>query len=220
MNERLSELKAWLLSYSYPLTIIEEGFLSVKLQGPAPKKEEILIPFASTHYTNFDSKSTSVTANSLLSNVKDNRLKKVFDKCKVKDALKQPKNLLRLFSKPKGQTCISEKHGLYRYECKYSRCNLCASYIPECSSIKTSNGYNWKIRCHINCHSTNVLYFLSCNSCNGNTTCTGKTVNFRRRMNNYIPVCRYGTSTDKFDNHVFKYSNKDKHVAKEPYFKV
>ena len=43
---------------------------------------------------------------------------------------------------------------------------------------------------------------------------------YRYRMNNHITACRYGTSTDKFDNHVFKCSNKDKHVAKEPYFKV
>ena len=91
--------------------------------------------FVSTHYSNFDSKSISITANSLLSNVKDNRLKKVYDKYKVIHALKQPKNLLRLLRKPKVQTCISEKYGLYRYECKDSCCNLCILYIQECSSF-------------------------------------------------------------------------------------
>ena len=145
---------------------------------------------------------------------------KLFDKCKVIHALKQSKNLLRLLSKPKVQICITKKYGLYRYECKDSRCKLCASYIQECSGFITSNGYNWKIRCHINCHSRNVLYFLSCNSCNGFTTYTGKTVNFSYRMNNHITACRYGTSTDKFDNHVFKCITKNDHVAKEPYFKV
>ena len=39
-------------------------------------------------------------------------------------------------------------------------------------------------------------------------------------MNNHITACRYGTSTDKFDNHVFKCINENDHVAKEPYFKV
>ena len=39
-------------------------------------------------------------------------------------------------------------------------------------------------------------------------------------MNNHIIACCYGTSTNKFENHVFKCSNKNKHVAKEPYFKV
>ena len=39
-------------------------------------------------------------------------------------------------------------------------------------------------------------------------------------MNNHVTVCRYGISTNKFDNHVLKCSNKNDHVAKEPYFKV
>ena len=38
MNERLSELKTWLLSCSYPLAIIDNAFFNAKLQGPAPKK--------------------------------------------------------------------------------------------------------------------------------------------------------------------------------------
>ena len=162
----------------------------------------------------------AVTANSLLSNVKDNKLKKIFDKCKVIHALKQPKNLLRSLSKPKVEICISEKYVLYRYECKDSRFNLCALYIQQCSSFITSNGCNCKIRCHINYQRTSVLYFLSCNSCNGNTTYTGKTANFRHRMNNHITACCYGTSPNKFENHVFKCSNKNEHVAKKTYFKV
>ena len=39
-------------------------------------------------------------------------------------------------------------------------------------------------------------------------------------MNNHITACPYGRSADKFDDHVFKKSNKKKHIAKEPYFKV
>ena len=127
---------------------------------------------------------------------------------------------MRLLSKPKVKNCISKNYGLYRYECKDSRCNLCASYIQEWPSFITSNRYNWIIRCHINCHSINVLYFLSCNSFKGNARYTGKTVNFRHRMKNHITVCRYGTCTDKFDNHAFKCSHKNDHVAREPYFKA
>ena len=40
------------------------------------------------------------------------------------------------------------------------------------------------------------------------------------RMNNQITECRYGTSTTKFDNHVFKCSYKNDHVVKERYFEV
>ena len=43
-------------------------------------------------------------------------------------------------------------------------------------------------------------------------------VKFRHSMNNHIR--RYGTFTNKYDNHFFKCSNKNEHVAKEPYFKV
>ena len=50
-NKRLSEPKTWLLSCSYPLAIIEKAFFNAKLQGPAPKKEGIVILFLSTHYT-------------------------------------------------------------------------------------------------------------------------------------------------------------------------
>ena len=66
--------------------------------------------------------------------MEDNKLKKVFDKCKVIHALKQPKNVLSLLSKLKIQTGISEKYDLYRYECKISRCILCGLYIQECSN--------------------------------------------------------------------------------------
>ena len=65
MNEMLSELKTWLLSCTYTLAIIQKAFFNAKLQGPAPKKEEIVISFVSKHYSNFDSKSNSIKANSL-----------------------------------------------------------------------------------------------------------------------------------------------------------
>ena len=123
-------------------------------------------------------------------------------------------------SKPKVQNCISKNYGLYRYECKDTLFNLCASHIQEHSSFITSNEYNRKIECHINCHSISALDFLSCNYCNDNTKCNGKTVNLQHSLNNHITACRYGISTDKFDNYVFKCSDRNKHVAKEPYFKV
>ena len=112
INERLSELKTWLLSCSYHLTITEKAFSNTKLKWPVPKKEDQVILFVSTYYRNFDSKSIYITVNSLLSNVKDNKLKKYLTNVKLIHALKQPKNLLRLLSKLKVQNCISEKYGL------------------------------------------------------------------------------------------------------------
>ena len=76
MNEMLFELKTWLFSCSYPQELQKKLFFKSKHKGPAPKNEDIVIPCVSTHFSNFDSKSISVTANSLLSNMEDNKLKK------------------------------------------------------------------------------------------------------------------------------------------------
>lgn len=74
MNETLSKVKTCLFSCSYALAIVEKTFFNAELQGPAHKKEEIVISFESTYYGNFNSKSISIAANSLLSNAKDNQL--------------------------------------------------------------------------------------------------------------------------------------------------
>ena len=65
----------------------------------------------------------------------------------------------------------------------------------------------------------NVLYHLKCCSGHGNTSSTGKKNDFRLRMNNHISSCRLGTSTDKFDNHVFNCRAKNNYTL-EPYFKM
>ena len=56
-----------------------------------------------------------------------------------------------------------------------------------------------------------LMFYTSCDVtwCDGNTTYTGKRISFRQGMNNHIIACRYGTSTDKFDNRVFEWSDKN-----------
>ena len=55
-----------------------------------------------------------------------------------------------MLSKSKVWNPVSEKHDLYCSECKVSYCNVSACYIQECANFLTSNGYNWKLRCHLN----------------------------------------------------------------------
>ena len=74
------------------------------------------------------------------------------------------------------------------------------------------------IREKIMCNSKNVLYFLKCSICNL-TTYTGKTNNFRLRMNNHISECRTGNTCDRFDIHVFN-CRKINNYHTEPYFKI
>ena len=90
MKERLSDLKTWLLSCSYPLTFIDKACLTLNCRDLHLKKKRYL--FRLYQHSNFDLKSIFITANLLLSSVKD-KLKKVFDKCKVIHSLKQPKKL-------------------------------------------------------------------------------------------------------------------------------
>ena len=72
----MPEVKTWLLSCSYTLALTEKASFNAKLQGPASKNEEIVIPFVSAHCSNFDLKRTLITAISLVSNIKDKKLKK------------------------------------------------------------------------------------------------------------------------------------------------
>ena len=95
MNESLSDLKTWLLSCSYPLTFIDKACLTLNCRDLHLKKKIYL--FRLYQHRNFDLKSISITANLLLSSVKDNKLKNVFDKCKVIHSLKQPKSLHQMF---------------------------------------------------------------------------------------------------------------------------
>ena len=88
MNEKLCKLKAWLLSCSYPLETIWKAFLTLNYWGPPPKKEEIYILFVSINDSNFNSRSISITVNSSLSNVKDKKLEKGFQKCTLQVNLK------------------------------------------------------------------------------------------------------------------------------------
>ena len=72
---------------------------NAKLQDPEPKKEDILISLVWTRYSNLDLKIIFSIAGSFLNSVKDNKLKKVYDKCKVMHASENSKFLLSWLSK-------------------------------------------------------------------------------------------------------------------------
>ena len=69
----------------------------------------------------------------------------------------------------------------------------------------------------MSCKSKNVIYFLTCISCNGRVSYIGKTNNIRNRTNQHISTCRTGNGSDQFDQHVHRCKAPD---MKEPYFKL
>ena len=209
-QNRLKELRKWLLNCNYPTSIIEKGIFNAQLQGPAPMKPiKKSIPFVSTFYSNYSNKNIVKKARTLINTSENEDIKETFKDYDIVLAQKQPPNLLRLLTRETTPTIP----GLYK--CKDIRCKLCELYIEEGDRFKTSNNQEWIIKSKITCQATNVIYFLRCNKCS--TTYIGKTNNFRKRMNNHISESNHGNTTDKFDKHVFKCLG---HNKKEPFFKI
>ena len=149
-------------------------------------------------------------------------IKEVFQECKYVLGLKQPRNVLRQVAHAAFErkiNIISEEPGLFK--CLKPRCKLCSNnYIQECQRFETSNHKIWEVRCRITCDSINVLYFLTCNMCNGNTTKLGKTsTSFRARLNNHVSSCRTGETSDIFDKHVFSCGTAN-NCLREPFCKA
>ena len=85
--------------------------------------------------------------------------------------------------------------------CNNKTCKLCALYIKQCTSFETPNNALGSSTSHITCQSKTVICFLKSTCC---------PVDMRSGMNNQITSCRFGGSTDKFDNHVLYYIRNQK----------
>ena len=224
MQKRLQELRVWLTRCKYPQHTIDKAVHNASLQGPSnkPTDKNKVIPFVTTHSSNFDFNGVIKTAKEMLKSVKTPALKNKLQGINIVHAERQPKNLLRLLTSAKFANSINPKGppGLFA-ECKTKRCKLCNDgYIQQCTTFLTSNGKTWEIRCHINCNTKFVLYYLVCIKCNGDTTYTGKTKTiFRTRINNHISDVRTGNTSDIFDIHVHNCC-KLHNDFNPPYFKV
>lgn len=217
---RLLELKNWLLQSNYPAKLIKKGFHNAHLQGPAPKKiRDVTLPIVSTFYSNYDASHLVKCSDKLLKDSRNERVNTIFGNSKILLALKQPPNLLRQISKAELNSIKNNavENGIFK--CTDKRCKLCQLYIQECNSFLTSNNVEWIVKCRITCNSRNVIYFLKCICCNFEVTYTGKTNVMRLRMNNHVTGCRYGNSSDRFDNHVYSCRLKHK-CTKEPFFQI
>ena len=217
MEKNLNELYNWLIECNYPTDIIERGFKNAKLQGPAPLKEnKTQLPLISTYFSNYENKTVIETTKSLIARSKDERVQEAFKDVTFVNALRQPPNLSRKLCNSKFMhEHIQTNKGVFN--CKDKKCKICQLYLQACKSFKTANDTTWEIRCHIDCNSLNVIYYLVCNACKV-ITYTGKTDDLRARTNNHISGCRLGRSPNKFDQHVFNCMKTN--TISEPYFKL
>ena len=216
-------MKTWLKSCGYPDDIIEKGFATASLQGPAPLKDSKVIPLISTYYSNYSNELLCTAAKQLIKGSKDDRVKQAFENVQFVQALKQPPNLLRTLTNSKfinGDTV--SKVGVSK--CSDKRCKICRLYVQTGTEIPLSNGQTWRIKMDANCNSKNILYFLVCYFCQ-HETYIGKTDQTRDRTNNHITGCRYGNGSNVFDLHVYKCGNLEnlsiiERKQLEPYFKL
>lgn len=220
MEYRLKELKSFLSKCNYPINVIEKGIFNAKLQGPAPepKKKENILPLVTTNYANFDFKNVIHKANFLFQNTPDIDLKDKFSNFNLLLSQRQPKNLLQHLSSSKFKSVkntVTTPPGISK--CKDIRCKICKLYLQTDTSFQTSSGKIWHVKCNMSCKSTNAIYFLKCNRCDGKVTYIGKTNNVRLRTNQHISECRTGVGTDIFDKHVHHCNGKP---LQEPYFKL
>ena len=217
---RLDELREYLLKCNYDPKVINRGFKNAFLQGPAPAPARNNITLVSTFSPNYDIRHVTKTAQKLLDECCNERVREVFNNTKVTLATKQPPNLLRQLTRANfsSSDTNSKPNGLWK--CQNKKCEMCRHHVIECTSFITSSGEEWTIREHITCKSRNVLYYLKCIGCNYSTTKVGKTKNqFNIRVNNHRSDCRSGKTTDIFDLHVHSCIKKNK-VKSEPFFHV
>ena len=220
MKKNLNDLRRWLRNCGYPLNVIERGIHNAQLQGPAPPKDTTkVIPLISPYNNNYNNSSVLHATKSFLRHAKDERISSAFHDVKFINAYRQPPNLLRSLSHSKfGQSTCNEPEKVGVFKCTSKSCKICRLYLVEGTEVGMSNGSNWKVKCFANCHSLNVLYYLTCWFCK-TATYIGKTNNFRQRTNNHISNCRTGNSTDQFDNHVYScWKKKSDVLPPEPFF--
>ena len=222
IQRNLADLKIYLLNRKYPEHIIDKGIFNASLQGPVPlPKREKVIPLITPYLSNHDNSNIKNAAHDLISNSRNQRLRKAFKDTKLIQCYSQPRNMSGLLTNSK---FITESTGIQQddagiFHCTDSRCKICKMYLQKCKSFVTSNGETWEVKCHASCNSKNTLYYLVCEFCKWESY-TGQTVDFRLRTNNHITGCRYGNGTDDFDNHVFKCANERNLPLVEPFFRA
>ena len=225
MEKNLNNLKTWLIQCGYPIEIIQKGIHNARLQGPAPNPPTTkIIPLINTYFSNYDNGVIADITQSLIKNSKSPRLIETFKDTKIIQAYRQPPNLLRQLTNSAFITSTHEQtrrqeQNIGIHHCSRSNCKICRLYLQKCDTFTTSNGTVWSVKCHVHCNSKNAIYHLICNFCN-EVTYLGKTDSLRDRTNNHITGCRHGTSSDRFDNHVYSCSRRKNKPHVEPFFKL
>jgi hypothetical protein len=187
-DTRLGEMSLFLKKCHYPQLLIEDGIRKATSMDRSKlltksndviskqKKTNYCIPFISTYNPNYPN------------NV--NFVKSIFENLQVKASTtkyykdrslllsnRQPANLKHMLTSAKFNP--EEQKGVYK--CNNTRCKFCDILITGQNFYFRQAGYNFKVKCNINCNILNCIYVMLCNGCQ--KIYIGETSNFRLRTN-------------------------------------
>jgi hypothetical protein len=164
-NVRFEEMKKFLLSQKYPISIIEDSIKKVKLKQPGIKSRiedtSDKIAFVSTYNPN--NKPIDADIKSIFDNLKlQEETKSIFENTKLIISKRQDKSIKKLLTKAQYS---DEKINIQAEvkQCNDKRCKTC-QHLIEGSTIQIGNNVV-KINKNMTCNSTNLIYFLKCNGC-------------------------------------------------------
>ena len=211
-------MKEHLMKRGHPYHIINHTLSRLYSPSNNKKCEKENITFVHTHNPNVKFNKRKIST--IMNDVKDPNLKKIFDNKNVLSTTRQPPSLRSLFTKSKFELHKQDEqkqnieNGIF--SCGDERCFLHKlNYVPQCNSfdfISKGKLQTWEIRRTFTCNSKNVIYMMTCRGCN--KLYIGETGNFRKRMNNAkTDIKYYADATVPYAKHIH-YCSK----LIEPYF--
>lgn len=181
-EQRLEELKRFLINRKYPINLIDIGIAKAKtlskeqLRNKQQQETPEVIPFISTFNPKNPEVFTMIHSNLTILQT-DTRMDRIIRQSKIIKSKRQHKNLKKLLTKAKYEETITEEPTVKK--CGRPNCGTC-EYIVEGNTFKFKNEMKFIIKYDMDCSITNVIYVITCNGCNENYI--GQTNNLRKRV--------------------------------------
>ncbi|OOY72080.1 GIY-YIG nuclease family protein [Solemya velum gill symbiont] len=170
-NTRLHELKSFLMNQQYPRKLIEDGIRKAKelsveqlRQTKTKNADSTTIPLVTTHNPGLTD-IYGVAKSNLPILFQSEKMKQLVKAEDIIKSRRQPRNLKKYLTRAKFETKESSDFSVEK--CGDSRCGTC--YFLETGKTKTfKNGKIFHIRSNMTCKSRNLIYCITCPTCDEN----------------------------------------------------
>ena len=188
-DHRCDQLALWLKKRGYSDKLVHQEILKAR----KPKRDDLLFREQSDKKTRGRKLVFNITYHPAFAKIKNvlsdihvllaganEEHRKVFSDVPIV-GFKRGKSLKDLLVRSKLPT--QKKVGGQSEACQKTRCQICPSVCKTKSFRSSETSQEYEIRCHSNCDSENVVYLVTCKTCQKQYV--GSTVKFRNRFNNY-----------------------------------